>query len=233
MKNLFKHTSKVKHCNSLSTTKEERDEMCESVINSSAPRAGFYLLLILSTFIVTVGLLKNSILLIIGGMLVAPLLSPILSISLSLTIINLKVFLRSIRVFLVSALGSLLLSFLLGLIIDFSLLEIELIRFMRATDLTFFLIPIAAGAAASFTWAKKELNSSLPGVAITVTLLPPLTIMGLALAGENFLIFREALNVYLLNVSGVIIGSLIIFSLMGFYKSAKKIIEEVEREEEE
>jgi uncharacterized hydrophobic protein (TIGR00271 family) len=217
--------------NSLSATKTERDELCENIINSSAPKAGFYLLLVLSTFIVTVGLLKNSLILVIGGMLVAPLLSPILSISLAVTIFNFKVLWRSLKIFIVSAAVTLLIAYGLGLIADFSIMNISLLELLRVSDLTVFLIPVAAGAAASFAWAKKELNSSLPGVAVTVALLPPLAVAGLSLAVENFWIFKDALNVYLLNVLGIIIGSLIIFLLMGFRGSAKKIIKEVEEEE--
>jgi len=233
MFNIFKKILGTSHANSFVADKTERDELCKEIIETSSLNVGFYLLIILSTFIVAVGLLKNSTILIIGGMLVAPLLSPILSISLAITIINFRVFLRSIRIFIVSVLVSLITSYVLGLITKFSIYQIDLINSMKAIDLTVFLIPVAAGAAASFTWAKKELNSSIPGIAVTVTLLPPLTIMGLALAVENFLIFKEALNVYLLNVFGVIIGSLIIFMIMGFYKSSKKIIEEVEQEDQD
>ncbi len=223
--------NKGTNTNSFVTNKEERDNLCEEIINSSSLKAGFYLLLILSTFIVTIGLLKNNLILVIGGMLVAPLLSPILSISLSITIFNLKVFLRSIRIFIISALISLLVSFILGLIAKFSISKIDLIVFMQSLDLTVFLIPVAAGAAASFTWAKKDLNSSLPGVAITATLLPPLTVMGLALAVGKLSILDSAFKVYIFNVLGIILGSLIVFIMMGFRKSAKKVIKQVELEE--
>jgi uncharacterized membrane protein len=102
---------------------------------------------------------------------------------------------------------------------------------MNHFDFATLLIPIAAGAAASFTWAKKDLISSLSGVAVTVTLLPPLAAMGLALSVGEELIFKDALAVYGLNVLGIIIGSLTIFLLLGFYKSAKKVIQEVKKEE--
>ncbi len=210
--------------------KPERNELCEQIINSSTPRGGFYLLLILSTFIVVVGLLKNSLILIIGGMLVTPLLSPILSISLAVTIANVRVFLRSIRIFLTAFLISLVVAYILGAIAKFDISNIDLIEFMKP-DLTFFSIAIAAGAAASFTWAKKELNSSLPGVAITVALLPPLCLAGLALASSNYIIFREALGVYVLNVAGIVLGSLIIFILMDFGKAEKKLVAKVQEEE--
>jgi len=215
---------------SLSATKDERNNLCTEIISSSSPRIGFYLLLILSTLIVVSGLLKDSIVLVIGGMLVAPLLSPILSISLAITIFKGKVFLRSILVFIISALASLLTAMIIGLIADFDLATMELVEMMHIFDAATILVPIAAGAAASFTWAKKDLNSSLSGVAVTVTLLPPLAVMGLALAQQNLIIFQDSLNLYFLNVSGIIIGSLIIFLLMGFYKSGKKVVEQVDLE---
>lgn len=211
-------------------SKTERSELCEQVIKTSTPKGGFYFLLTLSTFITIIGLLKNSLILIIGGMLVAPLLSPLLSISLSITIANYKVFLRSIKIFLTSLLLSLILAYLLGTTINFNLNHIDLIEFMKA-DLAIFLIAVAAGAAASFAWAKKELNSSLPGIAITATLLPPLSIAGLALAVQDYSIFGNSMLVYFLNILGIILGSLIIFIVMDFNKSKRKLLTEVKEEE--
>ncbi len=130
MFNLFKRRSNSNQVNSFSANQSERDELCKTIINSSSLKAGFYLLLVLSSFIVTVGLLKNSIILTIGGMLVAPLLSPILSISLSITITNFKVFWRSIKIFVISAFISLLVSYCLGLIVKFSIFKIDLISSM-------------------------------------------------------------------------------------------------------
>lgn len=228
---LFKKNRNPESSNSFVTSKDERDHLCETIINTSSLKVGFYLLLILSTFIVAVGLLKNNIILTIGGMLVAPLLSPILSISLSVAIFNLKVFWRSIKIFVISGAVSLLLAYLIGLVANFSIYDIELISLMGRGDLMAFLIPVAAGAAASFTWAKKDLNNSLPGVAITVTLLPPLTAMGLALSAQNLLIFRELMGIYFLNVLGVVLGSFIVFVLMGFNRSAKKVVAEIKKED--
>ncbi|MDI3496566.1 MAG: hypothetical protein PWQ35_587 [Patescibacteria group bacterium] len=216
-----------------SATKEEKENLSAAIINSSSPRVGFYLLLILSTFIVAAGLIKDSVILIIGGMMVAPLLSPILSISLSINILNLKVFIRSILVFLISSLTALLVAMIIGLLTNFDFNTMSLIHLMHSFDISTLLVPIAAGAAASFTWAKKELNSSLSGVAVTVTLLPPLVSMGLALAIKNYNIFFDSLNIYLLNVAGIIIGSLIIFLLMGFHNAGKTVVEQVEIENQE
>lgn len=218
------------HTYSFSASKEERETLSTSIINSSSPRAGFYLLLTLSTFIVAVGLMRNNMVLVIGGMMVAPLLSPILSISLAITIFNIKVFIRSILVFIISTLSTLLIAMFIGLISTFDIANMEMLNLMHYFSISSLLVPVAAGAAASFTWAKKELNSSLSGVAVTVTLLPPLVGMGLSLAVKEYGTFLNSLNVYLLNVSGIIIGSLIIFLLMGFYKASKVVVKQVEIE---
>lgn len=213
------------------TTKSERDVFCEEIIETSAPSSGFYLLLTLSILIISVGLTKNNTILLIGGMLVAPLLSPILSIALSLTIFNLKVFKRSVRVFFISSLVSIIFAFIIGKIMNFSLEEIELLTLMDPGSVSSFIIPIAAGMAASFSWIKKNLTGSLPGVAITVTILPPLALMGLSLVTPNFEIFLKSLSIYLLNVVGIIIGGLIILLFMGFESSStKKVIEEIKKD---
>ena len=221
------------HDYAFSATKEERDELCQTIITSSSPQPGFYFLLAISTIIVTVGLIKSNLILIIGGMLVAPLLSPILSLSLAILILDFKVFWRSIIIFISSALAGLLVAALIGLSSDFNLVELNYLLLMEDIGLFTMLIPMAAGAAASFTWAKKNLSGALPGVAVTVTLLPPLAVMGLALAVENYEIFTTALGVYALNVLGIIVGSLFIFLVMGFYKAEKTILKQVEIENRE
>jgi uncharacterized hydrophobic protein (TIGR00341 family) len=228
--NFFRINKNTTHDYAFSATKEERDELSETIIATSSSQPGFYFLLAISTIIVTVGLIKSNLILLIGGMLVAPLLSPILSLSLAILILDFKVFLRSIIVFVLSTLATLFVATVIGFISDFNLAQLNYLILMEDVGLFTMIIPMAAGAAASFTWAKKNLNGSLPGAAVTVTLLPPLAAMGLALASQNYEIFRTALGVYGLNVLGVIVGSLFIFLVMGFYHSEKTIVKQVEIE---
>lgn len=228
--NYFKNLKNNNHDYDFSATKEERDTLCQTIISSSSPQPGFYFLLAVATIIVATGLIKNNLILLIGGMLVAPLLSPILSISLSILILDFKVLWRSIFVFILSVLASLSVATIIAFISDFNLEEISYLNFIEDISLATILIPIAAGAAASFSWAKKNLSGALPGVAVTVTLLPPLALMGLALAQQNQEILTNALNVYILNVLGIVIGSLFIFLIMGFHRAEKTIIKQIEIE---
>lgn len=210
----------------------DRNKFCTHVIESSAPRVDFYFLVILSTLIVSLGLLSDNVVLVIGGMLVAPLLSPILALSLGVVISDVKVIMRSIRILFMSFVFAFLVAFILGLFTRVNLHEISLISKMEPTLLVFF-ISIVAGIAASYTWVKPSLNETLPGIAITVTLIPPLTTIGLAIADRQWLIFDNVLKVFLLNVFGIIVSTLVLFSLMNFYTCKKKVAAVVEEEEKE
>jgi uncharacterized hydrophobic protein (TIGR00271 family) len=210
----------------------DRNKFCSHIINASAPKADFYFLVILSTLIVSLGLWANNVILVIGGMMVAPMLSPILAIALGLVMNDRKVLLRSGRIFLTSFFFALSVSFLVGIFTHGHGGEIELIRYMQPS-LFIFLIAIVAGLAASFTWAKPGLNENVPGIAVTVTLVPPLTATGLMLARGNWLIFRDTLSVFLLNVFGIILASLLVFSLMDFYRAKQRMIKEIKEEEKE
>jgi len=178
------------------------------------------------------GLLKNNIVLLIGGMLVAPLLSPVLAISLAIIILNGRVAWRSIKVFLITTILSVSVSMIFGLIFPFRTNEIELMQKIGANGFDIFIAAMA-GAAASLTWAKKNLINNLAGVAITVTLVPPLVIAGFGLAALDYNIFIGATKTYLFNVGGIIAGSLIIFTVLKFHGAGKKVLAEVKQEDKE
>ncbi len=210
----------------------ERNKFCKNIIDSSAPTADFYFLVILSTLIVAMGLLADSVVLVIGGMLVTPLLSPILAIALGLLINEPKVILRSMRVFGMSFVFAFIVAFMVGLISATPIEGNTLLAVMRPS-LFIFLTAVVAGVAASYTWTKPELNDRLTGIAVTVTLIPPLTATGLALSEGQWLIFRNALDVLFLNIFGIIVASLVVFALLDFYKAKKKVVAEVKEEEKE
>ena len=218
--------------NLFKVSQADRNKFSAHIIESSAPRTDFYFLVILSTLIVALGLLADNIVLVIGGMLVTPLLSPILAIALGIVINNPKVIMRSVRIFLTAFLFAFLVAFILGFFSSVKIGDINIIKVMQPSLFTFF-VAVVAGLAASYTWVKPELNETLTGIAITVTLIPPLTAIGLAAANGSWLILNNTFKVLLLNVFGIIVASLIVFSLMDFYKAKGKIIEEVKEEEKE
>lgn len=210
----------------------ERNKFCSYIIESSTPNGDFYFLVILSALVVALGIMANNIILIMGGMLITPILSPIMGIALGIIIKEASVILRSAKIFLIAFGLALAITFLAGLFSSTDLSKINIISIMEPSVFNFF-IALVAGLAASYTWAKPNLSDTLPGIAITVTLIPPLAAIGLALSHQEWLIFSNSLKTFLLNTLGIIVSSLIIFSLMEFYKSKRKLVEEIKEEEKE
>lgn len=220
LKNLFKISQK------------ERNDFCTHIIDTSTPRSDFYFLIILSTIIVALGLLIDNVILVIGGMLVTPILSPILAIALGLVTKNPKAIMRSLKIFSFSFILVFVTALLVGLTSSINISQIDIVHIMQPNLLTFF-IALIAGFAASYTWAKPGLNERLPGIAITVTLIPPLTVIGLAASNMEWGVLETSVKTFFLNFFAIIIASIIIFFLMEFYKARRKLEEEVKNEEKE
>lgn len=210
----------------------QRDKFCETIIETSAPKFDFYLLVVLSTLIVSFGILLDNIILVIGGMLVTPLLSPVLAIALGTVIFNFQVFFRSTKIFVYSVFWTVFVAYLVGLFNNFDIHSIQILGEMDH-GYTSFIIASIAGVAASYTWVKPDLNSILPGIAITVTLIPPLTAAGLSLTLNNFIYFFNFISIAAINFFGILLSSTLVFSALQFYKSRKKLISEVKEEAKE
>ena len=100
-------------------TKVPRVELYEKRIASSKPSLGFFVLLISSAVIATLGLISNSTAVVIGAMIVAPLMDPILSLAFGLAVSDSKLIGRStvtLTFFVVAVIGTAaLLSLIIGI----------------------------------------------------------------------------------------------------------------------
>ncbi len=222
----------LKYFSFLKVEKTDRNNFCDTIIESSAPKFDFYLLVVLSSLIVSFGLISDNVILVLGGMLVTPLLSPILAISLGMVILNFKVFFRSVKIFIYSAFWTIFIAFLVGHFNDFDINSISILGNMDLCY-TSFLVSFIAGIAAAYTWVKPDLNSTLPGIAITVTLIPPLTASGLSLTLKKLDYFYQYIMIAGINILGILLASMFVFTLLQFYKSRRRLISEVEHEEKE
>jgi len=222
MKNIFSHV--------FVTSFLDQKKTLQELLEESRDRADFYILLMLATFIATLGLLSNNVAVIIGGMLIAPILFPILGLAMGIVTSSGLAIGRSFKILIRSVglvLGfSIITAFLFGAPTDVG----EQILLRIEPDLNLFLIAFAAGLAVSYSWVKQNLSAALPGIAVAVALVPPLATVGIGLALWDRLIIAGALNLFLVNIIATVLGSVIIFSLFGFSRLQKeeeqKIIEE-------
>ncbi len=206
---------------------EERfKELFQVLRTDSKLNVTYLILMLLSTLLAAFGLFSNSAAVIIGAMLVAPLMLPIVSISMGLLrgdsqMISDSLVKIGVGVF-VALLASSALSFLLP--------NFEITQEMKARINPTLLdlgIAIISGIAAAYSKSFKEIIQNLAGVAIAVALVPPLAVSGIGLGYGDIHIFLGAFLLFFTNLIGIIIAAVITFQLLGFsnvVKSKKSVI---------
>lgn len=202
----------------------------QKLIEESRADADFYLLLISSVFITTLGLIMNNPIVIVGAMLVAPILFPILALGLGVVTTSPKAIRRALIILGQTVAAGVGIALATTFLISTSGFTEQLDLLTDPDILLYFLISFAAGIVASFTWVSEKTAMTLPGVAITVSLVPPLAAIGVSLAFLSQDLLVGSLLLFLINLLGVVLASVLIFSLFGFSKirtfQEKKITEE-------
>jgi uncharacterized hydrophobic protein (TIGR00271 family) len=171
-------------------------------------------LLVLSTMIATAGLLSDSAAVVIGAMLVAPLMNPVLAAAAAVVMGWPNRFYQALWLVGAMGLGALLLSSLI------TVLSPELViipeQVMARTRPTYYdlLIALAAGAAGAYTITRKE-SSAIPGVAVAVALLPPLASAGILFTTSEYELGLRAVVLFLTNLVAMVLAGALTFLAVG------------------
>ena len=216
----------------LNLTAEQKKECFNKLFEESKPNVSFFLMLTLSTIIITLGLLINNTAIIIGGMLITPLLFPISSFALGIVVSDYKLIRNSALI----TLQALLLITIISIIIPFLMLSRGLTpEILARTDNAqiYFIIAFVSGLASAYALSHPKMSDVLPGVAVTISLLPPLAVFGIGISFLNWEIIVRAISLFGINLLGIIFASLIIFSILRFNDIRSTIKQKVNREERE
>ena len=179
-------------------------------------RAGrdYYMLIFLSAFIATLGLLQNSGAVIIGAMLVAPLMTPILSLSLGIVLGDM----RTLRVAIESVIRGVLAAVGVAILVTALMPAVEMTNeIVSRTEPTLIdlFVALASGAAGAYALARKEVAAALPGVAIAAALMPPICTIGAGLALRNPGVAGGAALLFLTNLVAIGVAGSLVFLLLG------------------
>ena len=191
----------------------QRISLFDRIQSSSHWNFDFVFLIFLSTLIAALGLYKNSVAVVIGAMLVAPLMTPIVGIGLGVTQGNIRLIRTAGKTVLLGFVTAILVSTLAGLA-----LSTEPTAEMRAReypDMTDWLIALASGIAAAYAMGRPNLLSALPGVAIATALVPPIATVGMALSTSHWHLAGGALLLFCTNIIAIILGTAMTFWSVG------------------
>lgn len=214
------------------TPNDVKEKAVAKLIDHSFPSIDFYLMVLLSVAMASFGLIINSTAVIIGSMLIAPVLHPILSFAMGFVVFNDSLTYQSLGTLFKSVLLSLATAFVVGALFATKAGVQDTFEIMsRVTiEASHVFVAVIAGFASAFALVKSKLTETIPGIAISVSLVPPLAVAGIGLSVFDMAVFRGALSLFVINVIGVIVASSLVFSLMNFYSvrqgAAKALITE-------
>lgn len=203
-------------------TTEEFMDLFTVLRDNSKITGSFLIMMILSTVLASFGLFGDSSPVIIGAMILAPIISPIVSFSMGMVRYDLPMLKAGAITIIAGTIVSLAFSAGVSLAIPLQVLTPEIDNRLSPTLLDMG-IAVISGIAAAYAHAKEGIAKSLAGVAIAVALVPPLSVAGIGIGWWDWEVFSGAFLLYLTNLSGIILFAGITFLFLGFapFRTAK------------
>ena len=192
-----------------------REELHED-LSAAAKLSPIYLaMLVLSVGVVTVGLVRDSAAVVIGGMVLAPLLGPNIALGFAATVADGALARQALRTGAVGLGTALLLAFGIGALFgveqhaDGAIVSRE-IRSRTEPHLLDLVLAFAAGTAGALSFTSA-IGTSLVGVMVAVALMPPLVVFGMCLGAGHGVEAEGALTLLLTNVVCVDLAAVLTF----------------------
>jgi uncharacterized hydrophobic protein (TIGR00271 family) len=202
-------------------TVERRAEVQVQLRDATHPDFDFFLLVVLSCIIATQGLLVDSPAIIIGAMLVAPLMSPIIGLGLASITGDDRMLRDAFSALVRGAALAIFISFLIAWgnrFLPFIILQElpdEVLSRTRPGPIDLG-VALAGGTAAAFALAMPNISAALPGVAIATALMPPLCTVGVGLAMGRLDVAGGAFVLFLTNTITIAFAASFVFFALGF-----------------
>ena len=193
------------------------DRMTSSLFIDNAFRgraaSKFWTLLVLAAVIATAGIMADSTATVIGAMIVAPLMTPILGSALALVLVDGQRLRRSLGLVIGGALVVIAIAMLIGSVlpsIDAFATNSQVAGRInpRLVDL---VAALATGTVGAFALVRSDISDTLPGVAIAISLVPPLAVVGLLLGVQRWSDAAGAALLFGTNVAAIIATGTVVF----------------------
>lgn len=175
----------------------------------------FLVLTVLSVLLALSGLYANSAPVIIGAMILAPLMAPIVSLSMGLARADSALIRDSIQTLALGIGTGLSCAMLAAWVMPLTYLTAEMQARMSPTLLD-LSVAVVSGIAGAYAHAREDLARNLAGVAIAVALVPPLSVAGIGLGWGNWSMAGGALLLFTANLVGICLAAGATFLVLGF-----------------
>jgi uncharacterized hydrophobic protein (TIGR00271 family) len=200
------------------TVAEMRETVLLDVGDARGKQYRFWVLLVLSAVIASAGVIADSTATVIGAMIIAPLATPIMGTALSVVTADATALLRAAGTVVLGA------AVVVAIGVGFALLSVGPVDMTGNGQVTGRISPslvdlvaaVATGFAGAFGLARHDVSDVLPGVAIAISLVPPLAVVGIVGAQGEWAAATGALLLFASNAISLIAVGMLVFSLFGF-----------------
>lgn len=177
----------------------------------------FATLLLLAAVIATLAVVADNVAVVIGAMLISPITAPLMGIAAGILLGYRRRTLWALATLVGAAVVVVALAALIGAMIpSFSLERNNLLSTFATPTLIDLVVALAAGAAGGFATARKDVSNSLPGVAVSLTLVPALAAAGLLFQEGAVSFGFGALLTFVTNAVAIILAASVAFVMTGF-----------------
>lgn len=192
------------------TAFESHNSVTEKIDANSRFTPSFLALLVGASIVCTLGLLMNSAAIIIGGMIISPIMWPLMKVSLGVSFQKASYIRRALFLLAFSIILALFGSFLITLLSPLKALDAEILA-RTNPNLLDIIVALVAGFVAALGMIKPRISESLAGVAIATSLMPPVCVAGIGLALLNPGVFFAGLYLFLENAVTIVFVATIVF----------------------
>ncbi|MDD2737714.1 MAG: TIGR00341 family protein [Methylomonas lenta] len=175
----------------------------------------FVLLMMLSTMLATLGLFLNSTPVVIGAMILAPLMGPLVSMSMGILRNDNKLLMAALQVLALGTGLTLLVAAVTTFLLPYEQATNEILSRLQP-NLLDLGVAVVSGIAAAYAHARESIQKSLPGVAVAVALVPPVCVMGVGIGWFDWNIISGAGLLFLTNLVGITLAGTLTFLCLGF-----------------
>lgn len=202
---------------------EEFKELYQLLRENSIASPAFLTLMVLATLLASIGLYANSAPVIIGAMILAPLMAPIISLAMALTRQDVNLLTTSLKTLITGLCMALGFASVASFVMPMEIITPEIANRLSPSLLDLG-VAVISGIAGAYAHARIDVAKSMAGVAIAVALVPPLAVTGIGLGWLDFHVAWGALLLFLTNLAGIVFAASLTFLALGFapFTRAKK-----------
>lgn len=199
---------------------DERSDLQRRLTRDAQPGTDYFVLIVLSCIIAALGLLLSSPAVVIGAMLVAPLMSPIMAFSLGLIRGDFRLIRSAVESIFEGVTLAVLVAAFIGLLSPLKIVTEEILA-RAQPNLLDLAVALVSGIAGAYAIARKDVSDALPGVAIAAALMPPLAAVGLGIALGDLTVAGGALLLFATNIAAISLAGGVVFLTLGVRPQAR------------